>query len=124
MAHVLLIDDDDALREILALSLRNRQHQVTEAANGRQGLQLFQACSADVVVTDIVMPDEDGIGLLMKFRQLASGTPIIVMSGGLARSGLYRDLATKLGAARVLAKPFAADALDAAIAEVLAPPKS
>ena len=124
MAHVLLIDDDAPLRNVLTLALRKLQHQVTEAADGREGLRLFQQGSVDVIVTDIVMPDEDGIGLLMKLRTLARGTPVIAMSGGLDRSGFYRDLATKFGAAQVLAKPFTIAALDTAIKNVLATPRS
>jgi DNA-binding response OmpR family regulator len=124
VAHVLLIDDDAPLREMLALSLRHLRHEVTEAGTGREGLRRFRERGADIVVTDLVMPEEDGLGVLLELRKIAPNLPVIVMSGGLKNSPLYRDLAAKLGATRVLAKPFGVGVLDAAIAEVLAPPKS
>jgi DNA-binding response OmpR family regulator len=119
VARVLLIDDDAPLREVLAMSLRRLQHEVIEAETGKEGLRRFRDQGADIVVTDLVMPEEDGLGVLLEMQKISPATPIIVISGGLARSGLYRDMAAKLGATCVLAKPFSTDELDAAIRAAL-----
>jgi DNA-binding response OmpR family regulator len=120
VAHLLLIEDDAPLRGIIALSLRALQHDVTEAETGRQGLKRFKENPADLVITDLVMPEEDGLGVLNELRRVSPHTPIIVISGGLERSPLYRELATKLGATQVLAKPFHPAELQAAVAAALA----
>lgn len=119
MAHVLLIDDDGPLREMLALTLQAQGHEVTEAETGREGLQRFRARTPDLVITDLVMPEEDGIGVLMELRKCAPGLPVVVISGGLPHSPLYRDIAEKLGAVRVLAKPFRPEDLAQTIGDVL-----
>lgn len=121
MAHLLLIDDDDSLRTMLRLLLVHFGHTVVEARNGREGLMRFAEPGIDLVITDIVMPDVEGLEVLMALRGRKPPVKIIAISGGGRVSATdYLRIARQMGAAKVLAKPFSNEALLAAIAEVLA----
>jgi DNA-binding response OmpR family regulator len=120
MANILLIDDDEALRDVLAIFLGEAGHEVRLAANGKQGLMLFKQSPADVVVTDLIMPGQEGIETIVALRKERPKLPIIAMSGGVEHSPVYLGLAKKLGAQRTLAKPFSGEELLKAIDEVLA----
>jgi DNA-binding response OmpR family regulator len=122
MARILIIDDDDALRAVLAQNLVHAGHEVLQAADGREGVNLFHTKSADVVLTDLVMPGQEGVETIIQLRRELPSLPIIAMSGGMPRSKFYLGLAAKLGAQRTLAKPFTSAELLRAIAEVLPPP--
>lgn len=119
MAKILLIDDDEALREVLRLQLQRAKHEVKEAADGRQVLEDpdLWVDWADLVITDLFMPERDGIETLCGLRQNCADLPIIVMSGG----GRLQDVedflgyATQLGAAQALQKPFSRSQLLAAV---------
>ena len=120
MARILLIDDDDSLRTMLRLTLVHFGHTVIEARNGKEGLDAFPQAAADLVITDIVMPEKEGIEVLMELRKKKPPVKIIAMSGGGRASATdYLRIATQLGAARALAKPFSHEALMAAINELL-----
>ena len=123
MARILLIDDDEALRGVIALSLANAGHDVIQALDGRQGVELSRVSSFDIVVTDLVMPQQEGMETIAILRREQPNLPIIAISGGLPNSDLYLEIAGKIGARRVLQKPFAVSALIAIISEVLAPPR-
>lgn len=120
MARILLIEDDDMLRELLAHALSQVGHTVYQASDGRQGCDLFLATSPDVVLTDIIMPGQEGIETIIKLRHQHPNVAIIAMSGGATHSKFYLDIATKLGAHRVLPKPFTPSDLLHVIDEVLA----
>ena len=127
MASILIIDDDDLLREILVTTLTHAGHTVYQAPDGRQGCDLFHASPTDLVITDIIMPGQEGIETMLKLRRMRPGLPIIAMSGGLTHSEFYLDMAAKLGATRILAKPFTPAELQTLIAAVLAnnsPPRA
>jgi CheY-like chemotaxis protein len=121
MARILLIDDDHAVRTMLSLTLAHFGHTVIEAGNGREGLDLFKHANADLVITDIVMPEKEGLEVLIELRE-KHGPPVkvIAMSGGGRQKATdYLRLAKLMGAAKVLAKPFSNEALIAAINELL-----
>jgi DNA-binding response OmpR family regulator len=120
MPTILIIDDEEPLRRLLAATLTAAGYTVYQAADGRQGLDLFHAAPADLVLTDLIMPGKEGLETIMQLRQLHPRLRIIAMSGGSAHSKSYLDLARGLGARRLLAKPFTADELTSAITEVLA----
>ena len=123
MALILLIDDDDSLRTMLRLTLTDFGHTVIEARNGREGLALFPHACADLVITDIVMPESEGFEVLMTLRDKQPPVRIIAISGGGLQSPTdYLQMAKGMGAAKVLEKPFSNEALMAAIDEVLAEP--
>jgi DNA-binding response OmpR family regulator len=105
--RVLLIDDDEALRKIMHRMVTDAGHEVVEAADGRAGMRAFQTAPVDVVVTDIIMPDKEGMETIMELRKLAPQLRIVAISGG--TPGLNLDLLTMaktLGANAVLPKPF------------------
>ena len=115
--RILLIEDDAQVRGALSRVLTRSGHQVTTAGNGAVGLRLWREHGADLVLTDIQMPETDGIEVILQLRTYAPHLPVIAMSGG-DRSGdldLLGD-ARLLGAVALLKKPFSADALTRAIA--------
>lgn len=122
MSAILLIDDDDLLRRMLAITLTKMGHQVTEAPNGREALRLFAAEPPDVVLTDMVMPDKEGVEVIGELRRLQPDLKIIAMSGGGRGDAFdYLKIARLMGAASTLQKPFSNEALATAIATVLGP---
>ena len=121
MPSLLLIEDDDLFRETLALALTERGYQVMQARDGEEGTRLFRVEPADLVLTDIVMPNKEGLATVMELRRDHPKLGIIVMSGGTAQDApLYLKMAGKFGANRTLQKPFAITTLFQAITEVLA----
>jgi CheY-like chemotaxis protein len=107
MARILLIDDDSTVRYALKLVLERAGHQVDEAMDGEIGIEKYTSGRQDLVVTDIIMPNKEGIETIIALRRLEPELRIIAMSGG-GRTG-NRDflaMAQKLGAAHVIAKPF------------------
>jgi CheY-like chemotaxis protein len=126
MANILVIDDDEQLRELLTTLLTSAGHVVTTAGNGQEGVERFRAEPADLVITDIVMPDQEGIETIIKLRSEYPDLGIIAMSGGASHSATWLSIAAKLGASRTLAKPFPIAQLTEAVTAVLAarPPPS
>jgi DNA-binding response OmpR family regulator len=119
MANILLIDDDAALRGLLAEALRRGGHAVLQAEDGRQGVELFDVAPVDLIVTDLIMPEREGIEIIVQLHRDHPELPIIAISGGLANSPVYLQLAVKLGARRALAKPFSPSELLRAVDDVL-----
>lgn len=126
MARILIIDDDDTLRGIIVKSLTHAGHQVTHTNNGRKGVELFRANPTDLVITDMVMPEQEGMETIKILHREYPSLRIIAMSGGLDGSPLYLDLTRRLGAACTLAKPFTLQQLKEAIVLVMAeaPPQA
>lgn len=119
MSRILVVDDDETLRQVLAASLVSLGHEVVEAGNGRVAMQLCATRLPDVVLTDILMPEQEGLETISRLRRLYPTVKIIGMSGGGRASGLdYLKMAKHMGAGAVLAKPFDVEALAAALAEV------
>jgi DNA-binding response OmpR family regulator len=108
---VLVIDDDSAMRSTIRRILERDGHQVSEAENGDKGLKLFRAEGADVVVTDLIMPDKEGIETILDLREEAPDLRILAMSGGDDLGSGRLDDAQALGADAQLAKPFTVDDL-------------
>src|ERR1039458_8537251 len=120
MARILLIEDDDSVRTVLYLTLVHYGHNVVEARNGKEGLDLFRQGSVDLVITDIVMPEKEGFEVLMKIRKKNPSLKVIAISGGGPHNAThYLHTAKLLGAAKVLAKPFSNEVLMAAVNELL-----
>jgi DNA-binding response OmpR family regulator len=121
MARILLIDDDDAVRTMLGLTLTHFGHAVIEARDGEEGLLLFNHNETDLVITDIVMPEKEGLEVLMTLRKKIPPVKMIAISGGGRQSAEDNlHLAKLMGAARVLAKPVTTEALMAAVNDLLA----
>ena len=118
MARILLIEDEDSLRTVLRETIEHFGHTVIEARNGKEGLERFQHANADLVITDIVMPEMDGLEVLMALRNRQPPVKVIAISGAQSVED-YLDSARLMGAARVLLKPFGSEALMAAINKLL-----
>jgi DNA-binding response OmpR family regulator len=121
MANILLIDDNPGLLKMQVEFLRHAGHGVTTAANGKEGVQLGRSRPFDLLITDIIMPEKDGIEVIVELRRAIPRMKIIAISGG-GRIGPsdYLDLAHKLGAATTLTKPFSGKDLVDAVAALLA----
>ena len=112
MAKILIIDDDQMVSATIELLLLKAGHTVTLAGNGNLGVASFKSAPADLIITDIIMPEKEGIETIQEIRALSPKVPIIAISGG-GRTKNYDFLrmANKLGANEVLKKPFANDEL-------------
>jgi DNA-binding response OmpR family regulator len=120
MAKVLVIDDDPGFRRMIRMILMRMRHEVAEAADGDEGLTLFQRDRPDLVISDIVMPNKEGIQTILEIRALAPETRIIAMSGGGVSLGTgYLGAALKLGANLILPKPFRPAELSAMVEQLL-----
>lgn len=120
MARILLIDDEALVRETMRMTLSEAGHAVEVAADGAEGLRMVHALRPDLVVTDIVMPAQEGIETIMAIRKAAFRMPIIAISGGNTGKVDFLQAAAALGATRVLRKPFGGAVLLAMVAECLA----
>jgi len=108
MAHFLVIDDDANFRGMLSAVLQNEHFVVREASSAKAALEILKNDYISFVITDIVMPDMDGLELIMAIKESWPETPVIAMSGGaefLPPDRLLK-VAEKLGACRILQKPF------------------
>ncbi|HEX6958996.1 MAG TPA: response regulator [Ferrovibrio sp.] len=124
MAEILVVEDDPMVLAMLRDSLESAGHAVREASSGSAALAMLQEKLSDLVVTDIYMPDGDGLELITRMRCFTQ-TPVIAMSGGNSFDTDLRMLpvASVLGACRILEKPFTHETLIAAVAQALQTPE-
>jgi len=122
MQRILVIDDDEQMRALLRDILERAGYEVSEAQHGLEGLKLFRARPADLVVTDLIMPEKEGVETILELRAEFPEVPIIAVSGG-GRNGPrdYLEIAARLGARRTVAKPFTRQEILAAIQQSLIP---
>ena len=117
MARILIIDDESDVRAVMAKVLERAGHQVEVAENGAAGMSAYEASGADLIITDVIMPGQNGVDLVKQLRDARFGGRIIAISGGgnLASAGYapgaitttaYLAAAAKGGADAVLSKPF------------------
>lgn len=111
MVSILLIDDNPRFRREVRLGLEEAGHRVTEASSGDEGLDAFKRDSQDVVITDVVMDDGEGVETMRRIHKLSPDVPVIAIS---AHETYLRSM-DKLGAARTLVKPFRISALIEAV---------
>lgn len=108
MVKILVIEDDPQFCQMLAQMLTQAGHEVETAANGVLGLKLFQQSAPDLVITDIMMPEKDGIDVIVDIKRQCSDVKVIAISGGrrAITPQFNLDSAALIGASQVLAKPF------------------
>lgn len=123
MARILIIDDDDQVRKMLRLTLNAAGFDVIEAQDGTVALKLFyQNPLVDLVITDLIMPEKEGIETIMEIRRNFPKVPIIAISGGgRIDPSDYLSLAKKLGAQITLEKPFSRQDIIDAVNELIKP---
>lgn len=120
MPNILIIDDNADLRDALRLLLEKFEHEIFEAADGKEGINIFKKSPVDLIITDLIMPEKDGIEAIIELKQYNKDVKIIAISGGgKADPDSYLRAAKKLGADRALAKPFKNEALIRMINELL-----
>src|SRR5450759_1023217 len=120
MPGILLVEDEKDLREMLKASLIRRKYTVIEAENGKDAISHFKPLITDMVITDLIMPDEDGLKVIIKLKKLKPTLKIIAISGGgKAGPGSYLNLAKALGADAIFSKPFSVNDLISKIEELL-----
>jgi CheY-like chemotaxis protein len=120
MPGVLLVEDDKELREMLKMSLQRKGYTVQEAENGKEAISHFKPLITDLVVTDLIMPEEDGIKVVIRLRELKPSIKIIAISGGgKVGPGSYLNLAKALGADAIYSKPFSIKDLIVKIEQLL-----
>lgn len=119
MSAILVVDDDDAMRLVMTRALDRSGHQVTEASNGLEALDKLSQGSFDLIITDLIMPEMEGIELIQAIRKKHLDIKILGISGG-GRSNpdSYLALASGLGANKVLAKPFEIETLLSTVNEL------
>ena len=107
MAKILVIDDSEDIRVLLHQALQSAGHSVIEAADGDLGLKAFREHQPDLVITDIVMPNKEGLETIMELRREFPAVKIVAMSGGTRGMVIsFLPAAKKLGADYTLPKPF------------------
>ena len=107
MGKILVIDDDATIRLSLRLALEDVDHQVEEAGDGEAGMALLRAFKPQLVITDIFMPEKEGLETIDEIKTHAPATKIIAISGGGRMDpGDYLGIAKRVGADRTLVKPF------------------
>lgn len=121
MPRVLVIDDDRLGRTVLKSILEKAGHEVVEAVNGKEGAELFQSNPTDLIITDIFMPEQDGIATILKLTREFPDVKIIAVSGGgnILQSGDYLQHAKDFGAFKTFKKPVDPDELIQAVNELL-----
>lgn len=120
MKHILIIDDDEQVRSLLARSMEMAGCAAMTAADGREGQRLLEQHPFDLVITDLIMPEKEGMETISHVRRHFPGVKIIAISGG-GRIGpeTYLPAALDLGADLAFAKPFSVDELVAAVRVLL-----
>ena len=108
MAHILVIDDDMYMRKVIQQMLERKGHTVVVEEDGVKGVRRYQKESFDLVITDIVMPEKEGLETIQELKQVAPGVKIIAVSGGALKGPPkgYLALAKQFGAMETIEKPF------------------
>lgn len=120
MALILIIDDDATVRATVRKILERAGHEVRDAGDGDRGLTIFREEDVDLVITDIIMPEKEGIETIQELRETDPDLPILAISGG-GRADPSEPLtdARLLGADETLAKPFDVDELRKTVERLL-----
>jgi DNA-binding NtrC family response regulator len=105
MATILIIDDEEIIRVLLRSALEAEGYEVTEAANGREGLELYRQRPTNLVITDIVMPELNGLDMLLELTREFLHAKVIAISGAGEEKNVL-DVAKLLGARQTFQKPF------------------
>ena len=120
MVKIMVIDDDTEIRETLVDLLVAKGYQAQGASNGKIALELIASDRPDVLITDIIMPEKDGIQLIAEVKKRYGEIPIIAMSGGgRIPASVYLSHVSALGEIATLEKPFKVSTLTMAVEKAL-----
>jgi CheY-like chemotaxis protein len=120
MPRILVIETEASLRAVIGQSLTGSGHEILEAPNGEEGLRVWHARGADLVVAEVLMPGTSGVAVILELHTFAPGLPIIALVGGeqTRELGMLAD-ANLLGAVGLLQKPFSLGELLLAVSAAL-----
>ena len=120
MAKILIIDDDATIQLVFSQFLTSLGHEIMQAENGIEGMDMLQKTRPDLVITDIMMPEMDGLEILMQLRKTHDAVPVIAISGGMRALPVnFLQQAKLFGARYVFEKPVPLDVLRNAVTELL-----
>jgi two-component system, chemotaxis family, chemotaxis protein CheY len=120
VVRILIIDDEDQPRRMLQQVLTRAGYEVIEARNGNEGLQYFRARPTDLIITDILMPEKEGLETIIDIRREFPAAKIIAISGGGRTGNLnFLEVAKRLGAQHTLQKPFELQEMLGAVRDLL-----
>ena len=120
MANILVIDDDVTIQLVFSQFLTSVGNEIMQAENGKEGMSIIQETRPDLVITDIMMPEMDGLEILMQLRSTHDLVPVIAISGGMRSLPVnFLQQAKLFGARYVFEKPVPLDVLRNAVTELL-----
>ena len=107
MARILVIDDDEQMRSMLRQMLERAGHEVVLASNGLEGMRLYRQESTDLIITDIIMPEKEGLQTIRELKTEFPDLKVIAISGGGSKGNMdFLPVAKVFGAKRIVTKPF------------------
>ena len=120
MARILIIDDEAMIRDLLVNILEREGYDTATASGGKDGIKIYRENPTDLIITDLLMPEKDGIEIIRELCRDFQDVKIIAMSGGgKTDSETYLHIAKTIGAIKTLAKPFDRKELLTTIRELL-----
>jgi two-component system, chemotaxis family, chemotaxis protein CheY len=120
MSRILLVDDDDMSRSTIHKMLERAGYSVESTQDGNEVIRMYSQDGADLVVTDLIMPDKDGLEIIQELRRIDPKVRILAISGGgRVDANEYLAVARKFGAVEVLSKPFSRNDLRLAVETAL-----
>lgn len=123
MAKLLVVDDEPSIRRIIQLMLKGSGHKLFTASNGLEAMQILDKESIDLVILDIVMPEQGGLETIMQIKNTHPGIKLIIISGKVpVENDAFRNLVDQYGAARVFDKPFEKEEIMKTIEQLLSLP--
>lgn len=124
MATILIIDDEEYVREVVTQIVMKDGHEAIKANDGKEGVCKYLEKPADLVITDILMPEQEGLETILALRGINPAVKIIAISGGGSFDQMHiLETAQKLGAYKILPKPFEVDDLRAMVSDCLTDPQ-
>jgi YesN/AraC family two-component response regulator len=122
LKKILIIDDEPSIQKMLKRLLEKNEYDVIQAANGNEGIKKFKEYTPDLIITDLIMPEKEGLETIRELKKINPDVKVIAISGGgLNDPKMYLDLAAKFGAVKIFSKPVDNDRLLSAIKEVITP---
>jgi YesN/AraC family two-component response regulator len=120
MKKILIIDDELSIQKLLKMLLERNRYQTFEASNGTQGIALYKKHKPDLIITDLIMPEKEGLETIRELKKIDPDVKIIALSGGgLGDPKMYLNMASTFGAVRTFNKPVDNDILISNIKEIL-----
>lgn len=125
MKTILLIDDDPTVQKLFSMFLEKQGYEILQAENGKIGMRIIEQDQPDLVITDIMMPEMDGLEILLAIRKSSSDVPVIAISGGMRNLPInFLKQAKLFGAHYIFEKPVPLSVLLGAVEDLLEPKPS